>query len=145
MRKPILFLADRIVLRDQAYNAFAPFADGQSDPRGLIQGGKLNLNRDLYFALYQALDSDDGVEPLYRRIPRDFFGLIVIDECHRSGFGKWNEILQHFPDAIHLGMTATPKQSESIDTYAYFCSEEPEVPLDLNDPTKGTWHPPAYQ
>lgn len=70
-------------------------------------------NRDLYFALYQALDSDDGVEPLYRRIPRDFFGLIIIDECPRSGFGKWNEILQHFLDAIQLGMTATPKQSES--------------------------------
>jgi type I site-specific restriction endonuclease len=60
LRKPVLFLADRIVLRDQAYNAFAPFADGQSDPRGIIQGGKVNLNRDLYFALYQALDSDEG-------------------------------------------------------------------------------------
>jgi type I restriction enzyme R subunit len=145
LRKPVLFLADRIVLRDQAYNAFASFAGGQADPRGIIQGGKLNLNRDLYFALYQALDSDDGNEPLYRRIPRDFFGLIIIDECHRSGFGKWNEILQHFPDTIQLGMTATPKQSESIDTYAYFCSEEPEIPLDPHDPTKGTWRPPAYQ
>ena len=145
LRKPILFLADRIVLRDQAYNVFAPFAGGQSDPRGIVQGGKLNLNRDLYFALYQTLDSDDGVQSLYRRIPRDFFGLIIIDECHCSGFGKWNEILQHFPKAIQLGMTATPKQSENIDTYAYFCSEEPEVPVDPNDLTKGTWCPPAYQ
>jgi len=47
-------------------------------------------------------------------------------ECHRSGFGKWNDILQHFPEAIQFGMTATPKQNESIDTDAYFCSEEPE-------------------
>ncbi len=145
LRKPVLFLADRIVLRNQAYNTFAPFVDGQSDPRAIIQSRKLNLNRDLYFALYQALDSGDDDEPLYRRIPRDFFGLIIIDECHRSGFGKWNEILQHFPDAIQLGMTATPKQSESIDTYVYFCSEEPEVLIDPNDPTKGTWRPPAYQ
>ena len=145
LRKPVLFLADRIVLRDQAYNAFAPFVDGQSDPRGLIQARQLNLNRDLYFALYQALDSEDDDGPIYQRLPQDFFGLIIIDECHRSGFGKWNEILQYFPQAIQLGMTATPKQSESIDTYAYFCGEEPEVLIDPRDPTKGTWHPPAYQ
>ena len=145
LRKPVLFLADRIVLRAQAYNAFAPFVDSQSDPRGLIQARRLNLNRDLYFALYQALDSEDDDGPVYQRIPQDFFGLIIIDECHRSGFGKWNEILQYFSQAIQLGMTATPKQSESIDTYAYFCGEEPEVPIDPNDPTKGTWHPPAYQ
>lgn len=144
LRKPVLFIADRIVLRDQAYNAFAPFVDGQSDPRGLIEGGKFNPNRDLYFALYQALDADDGGEPLFKRVPPDFFGLIIIDECHRSGFGKWNDILQHFPDAIQLGMTATPKQSESIDTYAYFCTEEPEIPLNPDDSTQGTWHPPAY-
>jgi type I restriction enzyme R subunit len=144
LRKPILFIADRVALRNQAYNAFAPFASGQADPRGLIRGGKFNSNRDLYFALYQALDAEDGGEPLFKRIPSDFFGLIIIDECHRSGFGKWNAILQHFSNAIQLGMTATPKQSESIDTYAYFCSEEPEIPLDPEDPAKGTWQPSAY-
>lgn len=144
LRKPILFIADRTALRNQAYNAFAPFASGQADPRGLIRGGKFNSNRDLYFALYQALDAEDGGEPLFKRIPADFFGLIIIDECHRSGFGKWNAILQHFSNAIQLGMTATPKQSESIDTYAYFCSEEPEIPLDPEDPAKGTWQPSAY-
>ncbi len=41
-------------------------------------------------------------------------------------------------------MTATPKQSENIDTYAYFCSEEPEIPLNAEDPSQGTWKPPAY-
>lgn len=144
LRQPVLFIADRIVLRDQAYNNFAPFVDGQSDPRGLIEGGKFNANRDLYFALYQSLDADDGEEALFKRIPPDFFGLIIIDECHRSGFGKWNEILQHFPAAIQLGMTATPKQNESIDTYAYFCGEEPAILINPDDPTQGTWNPPAY-
>ncbi len=145
LRKPVLFLADRIVLRDQAYNAFAPFVDEQSDPRSIISGGRWNRNRDLYFALYQALDSDEGEAPLFKSIPQDFFGLIIIDECHRSGFGKWNNILQHFTGAVQLGMTATPKRSESIDTYDYFCREEPEVPIDGDDPSKGTWRPPAYQ
>jgi type I restriction enzyme R subunit len=144
LRKPVLFLADRVVLRDQAYNTFAPFASGQSDPRAVIEGGLFNPNRDLYFALYQALDSDESGEPRFKRIPPDFFGLIIIDECHRSGFGKWNEILQHFAQAIQLGMTATPKQSENIDTYAYFCAEEPEIQIDTNDASRGTWKPPAY-
>lgn len=143
LSKPVLFLADRIVLRNQAYNAFGPFVSGSSDPRALIRGGKFNANRELYFALYQALDSGED-SPLFESIPPDFFGLIVIDECHRSGFGKWNAILKHFSGAIQLGMTATPKQSESIDTYAYFCAEEPEIPLDEEDPAKGTWQPPAY-
>jgi type I restriction enzyme R subunit len=144
LRKPVLFIADRIVLRDQAYNTFAPFVSGQADPRGLIEGGRFNPHRELYFALYQALDADDGNAPLFKHIPQDFFGLIIIDECHRSGFGKWNAILQHFPEAIQLGMTATPKQDENIDTYAYFCSEEPTIPLNPADPAQGTWRPPAY-
>ncbi|AUT02873.1 restriction endonuclease subunit R [Nostoc sp. CENA543] len=144
LKKPILFIADRIPLRNQAYNAFSPFANTQADPRGIIRGGKFNYNRDLYFALYQALDAEDNGKALFKSIPPDFFGLIIIDECHRSGFGKWNAILQHFSGAIQLGMTATPKQSESIDTYAYFCCEEPEIPLDYDDPSKGNWQPPAY-
>jgi type I restriction enzyme, R subunit len=144
LRKPVLFIADRVVLRDQAYTTFAPFASGQSDPRAVIEGGTFNANRDLYFALYQALDSDDDGEPLFKRIPPDFFGFIIIDECHRSGFGKWNDILQHFSHAVQLGMTATPKQSENIDTYAYFCSEEPEILTNTEDSSKGPSKPSAY-
>jgi len=144
LNKPVLFIADRIVLRNQPYNTFGPFASGSADPRALIRGGKFNANRELYFSLYQALDSGDGDDSLFKSIPPDFFGLIIIDECHRSGFGKWNAILQHFTGAIQLGMTATPKQSESIDTYAYFCAEEPEIPLNPEDPTKGTWQQSAY-
>jgi type I restriction enzyme R subunit len=144
LKRSVLFIADRLVLRDQAYNNFSPFVSDRADPRAIIEGGKFNPNRELYFALYQSLESEEKGEPLFRRIPQDFFGLIIIDECHRSGFGKWNEILKHFPEAIQLGMTATPKQDESIDTYAYFCSEEPEIFIDSEDESKGTIRPPAY-
>lgn len=142
----VLFLADRVVLRDQAYNTFAPFADGTSEPRFKIEGHPANLTRDLYFGIYQTLWSpDEAGKRLFEKFPRDFFDLVIIDECHRSGFGTWREILDHFESAIHLGMTATPKQDENIDTYAYFCAEEPEVAIDPRDPTRGTWRPPAYQ
>ncbi|MFZ5826723.1 MAG: EcoAI/FtnUII family type I restriction enzme subunit R [Bacillota bacterium] len=144
LKRPVLFLADRVILRDQAYNAFSPFASGQADPRSIIASGNFNPNRDLYFSLYQGLDAEVGGVPFYAGIPRDFFGLIIVDECHRSGFGKWNAILQHFSSATQLGMTATPKQSENIDTYAYFCAEEPEIEIDPDDPAKGTWRPPAF-
>jgi type I restriction enzyme R subunit len=142
----VLFLADRLVLRDQAYNTFAPFADGTSEPRFKIEGHPPNLTRDLYFGIYQTLWSPDenGVR-LFEKFPPDFFDLVIIDECHRSGFGTWREILDYFGSAIHLGMTATPKQDENIDTYAYFCAEEPEVFIDPEHPERGTWRPPAYQ
>jgi len=142
----VLFLADRIFLRDQAYNNFSPFADGTSDPRFLIEGHPPNLNRDLYFGIYQTLWSEDenGVR-LFEKFPPDFFDLVIIDECHRSGWGTWWEILDHFSGAIHLGMTATPKRDENIDTYAYFCAEEPEVCIDPEHPERGTQRLPAYQ
>lgn len=142
----VLFLADRVVLRDQAYNTFAPFADGTSDPRFKIEGHPPNLTRDLYFGIYQAMWSpDEEGRRLFEKFPPDFFDLVIIDECHRSGFGTWREILDHFGSAIHLGMTATPKQDENIDTYAYFCAEEPEVAIDPEHPEKAKWRPPAYQ
>jgi type I restriction enzyme R subunit len=142
----ILFLADRIVLRNQAFNTFSPFADGTSDPRFLIEGHPPNFRRDLYFGIYQTLWSpdEDGTR-LFELFPPDFFDLIIIDECHRSGFGTWREILDHFGEAIHLGMTATPKRDENIDTYAYFCSEEPEIAIDPHRPELGTRRPPAFE
>jgi type I restriction enzyme R subunit len=142
----ILFLTDRIVLRDQGYNKFSAFADGASDPRYIIEEDPPKLTRDIYFGIYQSLWAEDAKgKRTYEKFPRDFFDLIIIDECHRSGFGTWREILDHFDTAIHLGMTATPKQDENIDTYMYFCAEEPEIAIDPKDSNKGTWHPPAYQ
>ncbi len=141
----VLFLADRVVLRDQAYNAFSPFATTANDPRFLLDGQqKLSLNRDLYFAIYQNLWAEDQGKRLFEYFPPDFFDLIIIDEAHRSGFGTWKEILDHFGGAIHLGMTATPKQDENVDTYGYFCAEEVEQPVDADDPSQGNYQPPAF-
>ena len=73
------------------------------------------------------------------------FDLIIIDEAHRSGFGTWREILDYFASALHLGMTATPRQTDNIDTYGYFCAEEPEVLVDEHDPSRGKRRPAAYE
>ncbi len=112
----ILFLADRVVLRDQAHNTFEPF-EGERDN---ISEGKAPKNRSIYFSIYQAMYSGMNGKRLFHKYPHDFFDLIVIDECHRSGFGTWNAILKHFDTAVQLGMTATPKRTENIDTYKYF-------------------------
>ncbi len=112
----ILFLADRNVLRDQAYNTFEPF----ENERDVIAEGKAPANRSVYFSIYQAMYSGNAERRLFQQYPKDFFDLIIIDECHRSGFGTWKAILKHFGSAVQLGMTATPKQTENIDTYKYF-------------------------
>jgi type I restriction enzyme R subunit len=112
----VLYLADRIFLRDQAYNEFAPFEDA----RAVIEEGRAPKTRDVYFSIYQAMYSGSEEKRLYQEYPPDFFDLIIIDECHRSGYGTWKEILDYFGSAIHLGMTATPKRADNIDTYAYF-------------------------
>lgn len=112
----VLFLADRNVLRDQAFNTFEPFGNA----RGYIEEGQAPTARDIYFSIYQAMWSEKDGKRIFEQYPKDFFDLIVIDECHRSGFSTWNEILKHFSTAIQLGMTATPKQDENINTYKYF-------------------------
>ena len=115
--KKVLYLTDRAeVLRDQAYNEFRGFGDA----RDKIIEGKTPKVRDIYFTTYQTLYTGDESKRLYQVYPPDFFDLIIIDECHRSGFGTWHEILKYFNKAIHLGMTATPKRDDNIDTYAYF-------------------------
>lgn len=109
----VLFLCDRVILRDDTYSRdFEPFGEA----RHKIEGGEFNRNRDMYFATYQTLFANE----LYKQIPPDFFDLIVIDECHRSRYGDWGTILEHFGTAVHLGMTATPKREDNIDVYEYF-------------------------
>jgi len=112
----VLFLADRNVLRDQAFNTFEPFGNA----RGYIEEGQAPTSRDIYFSIYQAMWGDKDGKRIFEQYPKDFFDLIIIDECHRSGFSTWNEILKYFSNAIQLGMTATPKQDENINTYKYF-------------------------
>ncbi len=142
----ILFVADRVVLRDQSYNAFSAFAREGNDPRHLIDGFPVSLTRDLYFGIYQSLwaEGEDG-KRLYESFPPDFFDLIIIDEAHRSGFGTWKEILNRFGNVIHLGMTATPKRADNVDTYEYFSKDEAEIPLDPDDPSKGTRQVAAFE
>jgi type I restriction enzyme R subunit len=109
----VLFLTDRVFLRDQAYEKdFEPFGGA----RDKIMSGKFNKNRKIYFSNYQSLYS----EGLYKTIPKDFFDLIIIDECHRSRYGDWGVILDHFENACNLGMTATPKREDNKDVYKYF-------------------------
>lgn len=115
--KKALFIADRNFLRNQAYNMFAPL----DDARALIEEGKTPKQRDVYFSIYQSLYSPSkSGKRLFENYPSDFFDLVIIDECHRSGFGTWNDILKHFSGAVHLGMTATPKRTDNIDSYKYF-------------------------
>jgi len=142
----VLFLADRVVLRDQAYNAFSPLAGEASDPRYRITGRPVRTHYDLYFGIYQSLwSADKEGQRLFESFPSDFFDLVIIDEAHRSGFGTWREILDYFGGAMHLGMTATPKRTDNVDTYAYFCQEEPEVFVDPEDPSKGKRRGSAYE
>lgn len=118
--KKVLFLADRINLRDQAFNEFGPF--GQA--RDVVSGGAPPLLRDLHFAIYQGMYAPVAAGGrLFEQYPADYFDLVIIDECHRSGYGDWRAILDHFQSAFHLGLTATPKRTDSIDTYEFFASE----------------------
>ena len=104
------------MLRDQAYNTFEAFGA----ERDLIAEGEAPMNRSVYFGIYQSMFSEVNGKRLFEQYPKDFFDLIIIDECHRSGFGSWKAILKHFDTAVQVGMTATPKRTENIDTYKYF-------------------------
>ena len=119
-RPKILYLADRNILIDQPKDGiFAAFGDA----RWKIEGGVVNLGREMYFAIYQAMARDEHRPGLYREFPRDFFDLIIVDECHRGSAredSNWREILTWFEPAYQLGMTATPLREDSRDTYLYF-------------------------
>lgn len=112
----VLYVADRTVLRDQAYNWFGTFEDA----RAVIGEKQVPKNRDIYFSTYQSLYAEIGSKRVFQLYDPDFFDMVIIDECHRSGFGTWLDILKHFKKAVHLGMTATPKRDDNIDTYGYF-------------------------
>jgi type I restriction enzyme, R subunit len=120
-RRPrILYLADRnILIDDPKDKMFAPFGDA----RWKIENGEVNLGREMYFAIYQALAKDERRPGLYKEYPKNFFDLIIIDEAHRGSArdgSNWREILEYFEPAIQLGMTATPLREDNKDTYRYF-------------------------
>ena len=119
-RRPrILYLADRNVLVDDPKDKiFTPFGDA----RWKIEG-EAKKSREMYFATYQAIARDERRPGLYREFGRDFFDLIIVDECHRGSArdeSNWREILEYFEPAFQIGMTATPLRQDNKDTYAYF-------------------------
>lgn len=120
-RKPkVLFLADRNVLVDDPKDKdFVAFGDA----RFKISGGEISKGRDIYFAIYQAIAGDDSREGLFKEYAKDFFDLIIVDECHRGSArddSNWRRILEWFEPAYQIGMTATPKREDNADTYDYF-------------------------
>ncbi len=130
-RRPrILFLADRNLLADQAYNAFSAFAEDalvRIAPEDIRRQGKVPKNGSVFFTIFQTFMSgppkDGQPSPYFGEYPPDFFDFIVIDECHRGGAndeGNWRGILEYFAPAVQLGLTATPKRKDNVDTYAYF-------------------------
>jgi type I restriction enzyme R subunit len=130
-RRPrILFLADRNILADQAYNAFSAFPEDalvRIDPDDIRKKGKVPKNGSIFFTIFQTFMSgppkDGHPSPYFGEYPPDFFDFIVIDECHRGGANdesNWRGILDYFAPAVQLGLTATPKRKDNADTYAYF-------------------------
>jgi type I restriction enzyme R subunit len=153
-RRPrILFLADRNILADQAFNSFSAFPDDamvRIKPKEVKKTGKVPTNGSIFFTIFQsfmtkvskyksfvsqpandasyamAAESQSPYEVNqynFGQYPQDFFDFIIIDECHRGGAndeGNWRGILDYFSPAVQLGLTATPKRKDNVDTYAYF-------------------------
>jgi len=126
-RQPrILFLADRNILADQAYNSFSAFSEDalvRIAPDEIRKKGKVPKNGSIFFTIFQTFMSGPNGTPYFGEYPADFFDFIIIDECHRGGAndeGNWRGILEYFTPAVQLGLTATPKRKDNVDTYAYF-------------------------
>ena len=130
-RRPrILFLADRNILANQAYNAFSSFPEDalvRIAPEDIRKKGRVPKNGNLFFTIFQTFmcgpPKDGKPSAYFGEYPSDFFDFIVIDECHRGGANdesNWRGILDYFAPAVQLGLTATPKRKDNVDTYKYF-------------------------
>jgi len=149
-RRPrILFLADRNILANQAFNVFSAFPDDalvRISPKEISKVGRVPTNGSIFFTIFQTFMSnvkvvkkEDIAEPLsiaadaeaaygdeqynFGQYPKDYFDFIIIDECHRGGAndeGNWRGILEYFSPAVQLGLTATPRRKDNADTYKYF-------------------------
>ncbi len=131
-RRPrILFLADRNILANQAFNAFSAFSEDalvRIRPEEIRRNDRVPTNGSIFFTIFQTFmsgppDPDGNPSPYFGDYPKDFFDFIIIDECHRGGANdesNWRGILDYFSPAVQLGLTATPKRKDNVDTYAYF-------------------------
>ncbi|MHA2938401.1 EcoAI/FtnUII family type I restriction enzme subunit R [Vibrio sp. RC27] len=120
VKKRILFLADRNILVDQTKtNDFKPFGSAMTK----ITGRKVDTSYEIFLSLYQAITGPEEQQKAYKQFSPDFFDLIVIDECHRGSAAEdsaWREILDYFGNASHVGLTATPKETEEVSNSTYF-------------------------
>lgn len=126
-RRPrILYLADRNNLADQAFNEFSAFQEDalvRIKPDEISKKGKVPTNGSIFFTIFQTFMSGPNNIPYFGEYPADYFDFIIIDECHRGGAndeGTWRGILEYFAPAVQLGLTATPKRKDNVDTYKYF-------------------------
>lgn len=119
-KKRILFLADRNILVDQTRtNDFKPFGSAMTK----IQNRKADKSYEIYLALYQAITGAEEQQKIYKQFSKDFFDLIVVDECHRGSAEEdsaWREILEYFSGATQIGMTATPRETKYVSNIDYF-------------------------
>jgi type I restriction enzyme R subunit len=130
-RRPrILFLADRNILANQAYNSFSSFPEDalvRIRPKEISKKGSVPTNGNIFFTIFQTFmtgkDAEGKPAPYFDAYPTNYFDLIIIDECHRGGANdesNWRKILEYFAPAVQLGLTATPKRKDNVDTYQYF-------------------------
>jgi type I restriction enzyme, R subunit len=136
----ILFLADRNILANQAFNSFSAFEENalvRIKPSDIKDRGSVPTNASIFFTIFQSFMSGPENEPYFGQYPPDFFDLIIIDECHRGGAkdeSRWRGILEYFTSAVQIGLTATPKRKFNADTYSYF--GEPVYVYSLKDGIK---------
>jgi type I restriction enzyme R subunit len=125
-RPKILFLADRNVLANQAKNDFGGFKEDamvRIKPGSVAKNGQVPTNGSVFFTIFQTFMCGPDDSPYFGQYPKDFFDLIIIDECHRGGAkdeSNWRGILEYFEPAVQLGLTATPRVDQNVNTYLYF-------------------------
>ncbi len=136
----ILFLADRNILANQAFNSFSAFEENalvRITPQDVRDKGHVPTNGSVFFTIFQSFMSGPENKPYFGQYPADFFDLVIVDECHRGGAkdeSRWRGILEYFSSAVQIGLTATPKRKFNADTYAYF--GEPVYTYSLKDGIK---------
>jgi len=126
-RRPrILFLADRNILANQAYNEFSAFTEDERiriSPKSIAKRKSVPTNANVFFTIFQTFMTGPEGKPNFGEYPQDFFDVIIVDECHRGGANdesNWRDILEYFASAVQIGLTATPKRKDNVDTYKYF-------------------------
>jgi type I restriction enzyme, R subunit len=132
-RPRVLYLSDRNFLIDQPKDEYFTPGFGK-EAVCKLGGGRAVTSAYFYFALYQSMDQTGDQNALFLQYDKDFFDLVIVDECHRgsaSADSAWREILEHYRDAVQIGMTATPVDDESRETVGYF--REPVYTYSLGD------------